>query len=451
MERLTKDYPVFDCDAHVTESPRIWSDYMTAQEREIVRPWFYPDAEGWIHVNGVRALPATWAKGRSSLQGFHQEERRMPNRAEIGGPGVNKKVLRKLFTMKLTEEQVEYTEHKGARDPKARLVDMDIQGIDQVVVIPLMMFGAYLFVEHAQASAIVARAYNDWVHDWCSTAPDRLFPAAVLPSADPVMAARELRRVAAKGFKVAMLRPVDAGGRYPNHPRFAPLWKAFEETQVVVAMHSLPRALIPSLNPSMTQLSAGDFLFRSLSRHQLREPCEPLGFIYEAMVWLPQVLLSGFFEDYPGVTRMAIMESNATWVPLLLEQCDKAFHLYRNERKRRATRLPSELYFERCFSSFESDETLVYRQHKYFESVGIWASDAYHHDGSDAWEAIREMREAGVPLDVEQKFMGANARRMYRIEPKMYTKSQPAPIERPAWYPKAEEIKREFAELTARR
>ncbi len=445
MAPLEKPYPVFDCDAHVTESPEIWN-YLSGVERESVRPWFWPDDDGWILVNGKRALPATWAKSRSSLSpGFHQEERRIPNRAEVGGPGTNKKVLRKLFYMKLTEEQVDAVEHKGARDPRARLADLDLQGIDQVVVIPLMMLAAYFYVENPRAAALIARAYNDWVYDWCSVNPQRLFPAAILPVQDPVLAAQELRRVAARGFKVSMMRPADVQRSYPNHPKFEPLWQAVADTELVVAMHSLPRGNIPTLVPITAQQGAGDFLYRALSRKQLREPTEPLGFICEAMVWLTNALLSGFFEAHPGITRMAIMESNASWVPLILEQCDRAFHLYRNERTRRVERVPSEVFMESCFVSFESDETPVYRQHAIFENIGIWASDAYHHDGSDTWEAMRGMREANVPGPVEEKLMGGNARGMYRIEPRLFTTRQPDTYSKPAWFPKVEEVEREYA------
>jgi hypothetical protein len=168
------------------------------------------------------------------------------------------------------------------------------------------------------------------------------------------------------------------------------------------------------------------------------------------MTWLANVLLSGFFERYPGITRMAIMESNAAWLPLLLEQCDKAVKLYRNQRALEVTRLPSEVFFERCFIAFEGDENPLYRQHDYFEDIGIWSSDCYHHDGADAWGAIRRLRRLGVPPEAERKIMGDNARRMYRIEPRLFVTREPESIPRPDWYPKLEDIEREYAPLTAR-
>ena len=141
--------------------------------------------------------------------GFNTDGRLIPNGAEVSGPGVNKKVIRKLYSMNLTEEQLSYANCKGARDPRVRVADMDLQGIDQVVVIPITMFADLLFVKNFAATALITRAYNDWVYDRCSTAPDRLFPAAVLPIHNPEVAAEELRQAAKRGFRLAMLRPVD--------------------------------------------------------------------------------------------------------------------------------------------------------------------------------------------------------------------------------------------------
>ena len=106
------------------------------------------------------------------------------------------------------------------------------------------------------------------------------------------------------------------------------------------------------------------------------------------------------------------------------------------------------MFYEQCAISFESDEVPTMRQWQQFEDIGIWASDAYHHDGADAWSAMREMREVGVPEAVQAKLMGENARRLYGIEPKTFVSEEPPPIERPEWFPGGAELE-EWAELVA--
>src|SRR5262249_46557861 len=89
----------------------------------------------------------------------------------------------------------------GAWDADARLADMDAMGIDQAILQPTL-FGEHLpLVDNPDTAAVLARAYNDWVHDLTLTAPDRLFPAAVLPVQSLLMARRELDRVAELGFR----------------------------------------------------------------------------------------------------------------------------------------------------------------------------------------------------------------------------------------------------------
>ena len=444
MSPLKKNYPVFDCDAHVTEVRKIW-DYLSASEAELLKNWYWPQGVSLI-VNGDKLYAAAWGYGYTRGFGFHEEPRRVPSVIEISGPGMTKKHIRKLYSMDLTPEQCDEADHPGARDARARVADLDLMGIDQVVVIPLQIFSPFLFIQNANAAAAFALAYNNYIHDWCSEAPDRLFAAAALPIHNPVMAAEEMHRVAKMGFKVAMVRPVDVQGRYPNQPAAEPLWKAFEETGLVVGMHSLVTGG-NHLIQNHRQWTPGLFLDRAVNPRQMPSPSQTLSFVHEAMTWLTNILLSGFLERHPGITRMAIMESNASWLPMLLDELDRAYHLYGNQRKLAVTRLPSEIFPERCFIAFEGDETPVYRQHSYFEDIGIWSSDVYHHDGADAWTAIREMEKLEVPEAVQAKLMGDNARRMYGIEPRSFVAAEPESYPpRPAWWPRKEDLEREYAD-----
>lgn len=447
MAPLTKQYSVFDCDSHITELTGIW-DYLSRAEQKVVKPWFWP-MDHWVLVNGKTLTHGYWDYGRAGLLKFGAADgiSRIPSAVESSGPGVDKMTIRTLRSMRLTEAQCDYTDHKGARDPHARLADMDRMGIDQVAVIPLMMIQAFVYLENVEAAALVARAYNDWVYDWCSADRTRLFPCAALPVQSPVHAAEELRRVAAKGFRVAGVRAVEVYGRYPNQPAFEPLWQAFAETGVVPGMHSLPQNNPDRLDPARAPWRPYTILDRAVAPRQLQGASQTMGFINMAVTWLAGVLLSGFLEQRPGLARMAIMESNAAWLPALLDDLDRAFLLYRNERAITARRLPSEIFAERCFIAFEGDESPVYRQHRFFAGTGIWSSDVYHHDGADAWKAIREMEKLSVPQQTQAKLMGGNAQRMYRVEPKLVVTQEPPPVKRPAWYPTRASMGKSYAPL----
>lgn len=440
--RQSKSFAVFDCDAHVNDPLEIWTDYVEPEYREAVKLAYWRDEKQAI-LNG-RTVVISGAS--SDFPGY--------NPICIAGPGMNKKVMRRFQQMPLTPEQKRYLEHRGAYDPGARLRDMNLMGIDQVLVIPTMLVANFPYIENAEGAYGLARAYNNWAADFCSHAPDRLFPAGWLPLQNPDYTVRELERIAGKGFRVALVRPVDARGKYPNQifPSIATgtirntmdkVYRAFEETGIVVGMHTFPAV---TCEPSATAVSPGELIARAGDTHIGGRVVDPqtLSFVFEAMVWLTQVLLSGFLDIYPRL-RMAIFESNSSWLPQLLEHCDILFKLYANERRVKSERLPSEAFYDQCFIAFESDEIPTFRQWDRFQNVGIWSSDSYHHDGADSWSAIAAMNDIGVPQEVQAKLLGGNARRAYGIEPALYVTEQAPPVARPPWWPDAREMEQFIA------
>jgi predicted TIM-barrel fold metal-dependent hydrolase len=444
--RLTKTFPVFDCDAHINDPNEIWSEYVEPAYLDVVRQSYWKDE----HQAVLNGRTPVIGGGAYDFPGY--------NPICLAGPQMTKKIARKLQQIGLTAEQKRYVEHPGAYDPRARLREMDLMGIDQVMIIPTMMVANFPFVENAEGAYAFARAYNDWVRDYCAAAPERLFPAGVLPLQSVHYTVEELERLARMGFRVALIRPIDARGRYPNYifpgvTGGAPtntldrVFRAFEETGLVLGMHTFP-AMNPEIGqqirlptPAVNVTSPGELLGRAgeMASGGRMVDVQTLSFVFEAMAWLAQVLLAGMLDLYPRL-RMAIFESNSSWLPQLLAHWDRLFTLYANERALKTDRLPSEAFYQQCFIAFESDEVPTFRQWDQFADVGLWSSDAYHHDGADSWSAMRAMDEAGVPADVQAKLLGGNARRMYGIEGTLCVREEPGPIDRPAWFPGGEEL-----------
>jgi predicted TIM-barrel fold metal-dependent hydrolase len=326
---------------------------------------------------------------------------------------------------------------------------MDLMGIDQVLVIPTMVIMHVPFATNADGVYAFCQAYNDFVVDWCSAESTRLFGAAFLPALDPGYTAKEIERAAGLGMPVGLIRPIDAQAKYPNEAApsmmangaYDVVFKAFEETGMVLGMHTFPAPNYPHpLGPDYLA-SPGELFNRAGVDSQT------FSFIHEMQVWLSQVLLSGLLDRYPKL-KMAVFESNAEWLPYTLATCDRLFKLYARERGTSSDRLPSEAFQQQCVISFESDEVGVFRQWKHFQKIGIWASDAYHHDGADSWSAMRNMTECGVPSEVQADLLGGNARRFYGIEGKLVVTDEPDPIDRPEWFPQGAELD-EWAEVVS--
>jgi uncharacterized protein len=437
MAPMTKSFSVFDCDAHINDPTQIW-DYVPESKKELVRNTYWRgDAEAWL--NGTTPV---MGGGNGHFAGY--------NPICIAGPQMNKKIMRKLNTMALTDDQKAYLHHDGAIDPHARIKEMDLMGIDQVLVIPTMVIMHLPFARDPEGVEAFCQAYNDFLVDWCGEERGRLFGAALLPVQDPERAAKEIRRAAGLGHPVGLIRPIDANALYPNDDAptmmasggpFDTVFRAFEETGMVLGMHTFPAPSYPHPLGVEYLASPGELFSRAATDSQT------FSFIHEMQVWLAQVLLTGFLDRYPKL-HMAVFESNAEWLPYTLETCDRLYKLYANERPTKGDRLPSEAFYEQCVISFESDEVGVFRQASAFENIGIWASDAYHHDGADSWSAMRNMTAAGVSEEAQAKLLGGNARKMYGIEPKLFVTEEAPAIERPDWFPQGAELA-EWAEMVA--
>src|SRR5947208_2152734 len=194
QQRVTKTFPVFDCDAHVNDPDEIWRDYVEPAYRELVRRSYWKDEHQAV------------LNGRTPVIGGAAYDFPGYNPICLAGPQMSKKIARKLQQIGLTPEQKKYVEHPGAYDPRARLREMDLMGIDQVMIIPTMMVANFPFVENVDGAYAFARAYNNWARDYCAAAPDRLFPAGWLPLQDLQYTCEELERIAKMGFRVALIR-----------------------------------------------------------------------------------------------------------------------------------------------------------------------------------------------------------------------------------------------------
>ena len=346
---MTKDFPTFDCDAHVTEPPWIWErvkDWLTKDELEALKTTMWFDAETkQLIVNGHvgAGLGSQRIGGTSGVV----------NVLTSAGPGLKHNIQRALNVRNLnpktaiTKEQADYIDHKGSYEPTARLRDMDVQGIDQVMIIPTDID----------------------TYPWLQNAVGRMSP---------------------------------------TRHRYTEQYSGAELIARTVYASGLPHFFLTNVQ----------------------------NFQAEAALWVTMVLLSGFFDRHPKL-RAAVFEASSTWLSFLVDECDKYYKLYRNERQLPPLkRLPSETFFEHCVTGFEGDEAPPSRLPEFYQNILAWSSDVYHHDGDDAWRAIETMRKCELPEPYQAKFLGENARKLYHITPpKKFIRERVTEIERPEWWP----------------
>jgi len=140
---------------------------------------------------------------------------------------------------------------KGCWQIDARVADMDLNGVYASVCFPSRIagFGGARFAEvkDQELGLACVRAWNDWhIEEWATPYPDRIIPLQVPWLNDPVVAAEEIRRNAARCFKtVTFLDTPDALGLPPVWSDYwDPFFRACEETDTVLSIHICASGLI---------------------------------------------------------------------------------------------------------------------------------------------------------------------------------------------------------------
>ena len=382
---------VVDVDSHVWEPAAIWEEYLDRDYRVIARTAFWHDVD-------VGGLETTVLNGRRA----RALKRSGINRQACWRPGMTVEQIGQL------DPEVEHPIAPGAQDPAARLRDMDAMGVDRALLFPSLFAEHFPLVENPDAAWALARAYNDWLHDFAGADRRRLLPVAVLPMQAPSFAVRELERAAKKGFRAAFIRPVFQDGRYPNHPTYDAVWAALEACDVAACIHPSPG----STNPEWT--CSGPFVERVAANlkvgHRIAEAVAPF---MDASTLLTALAFYGHMEIHPKL-RLTFVHAGAAWVPLALEKSETYLWLFSGIRD--VSLEPEHVFFARpSLVSFDSWEAPVARMPDVFGDVAAWGSRYPNHDTGTVDEARATMARWNVPAETVGKYLGGNALRHFGL------------------------------------
>ena len=414
---------VIDVDSHVYEPPAVW-DRVPAEFQSLARSAFYHE----VDEQGNRLTVLNGGVGRDL-------NRSRLIRQAIWRPGMTPEQIGQL------DPDVFQPINPGAWDPAARLADMDALGVDAAVVYPTL-FGEYLpLVENPEAAAVLAQAYNDWIWDFAARGNGRLHPVAVLPMHAPLLAQRELDRVAAKGFTSVVIRPAfynapiieehspeallsqamkkmlaaanggaDLGSRtFIEDVPYRGVWRQIDELGLVACIH-------PSLGiTGPDAVSSGGFAERVSHRlgasHTI---AEPIAYMQDADLFMTAALFHGLLEDHPNL-RLAVAHCGATWVPLALEKCET--YLWLGGMGSVAVSLEPEEVWERhpLVVSFDSWEKAVARMPDVLAEKAAWGSRYPNHDAASPDEARSMLTEYDLDESTVDALMGEHAATLFGL------------------------------------
>ncbi len=379
-------YEVIDSDGHVIEPDSIWREYADPEYRELLSV----GVGGYVQATGItRAYPD------------------MPAEFLAGGGAEAEANWEEVAETTDWEEESKYKMSRpGGHDPVSRLVDMDAEGIDVAVLYPTAML---TWIEETDIFAAACRAYNNWLHDYCSAAPDRLYPVALVPLQDPEAAATEMRRAVDElGAKAVMIRPAPyIGERKLNHPDYDPFWAAAAALDCPIGVHPSPHG---DMANSCRLLGLADGVVNPTEGLALRQG---LTNAFDLQMAVAYFVLGGICQRHPAL-RVAFLEGTGGWIVPMLQRFDHQFEIFGSPDQ---SMLPSELFARQCMISFDPDEVALAFTAEHLGSEKIlWASD-YPHPDAKIPGVVAELMDAVKPLPEESRrqIVGASARTFYRL------------------------------------
>lgn len=291
----------------------------------------------------------------------------------------------------------------GCYDPKARIIDMDIDGVWGAVNFPSFpRFAGTVFLEGNDKDLALrcVQAWNDFcVEEWCAVAPDRFIPMTLLPLWDVELCVREICRTAAKGSKCIGFpeNPYPLGLPSFHTDHWDPVFAAAVEHGMPLTMH-----FGTSGQPPMTAPEAPFAVMIAL-------------FGCNSMSTLADLVFSPVLHKHPEV-KIGLSEGGIGWLPYMLERLDGTWERHRYYQNINQQVRPSDLFRRHFHGCFIDDISGVKNRY----DIGIdnitWECDYPHSDSY--WPHSRKRAAehfVDVPDEEVHQMVELNTRRLYNF------------------------------------
>ena len=281
-------------DDDVVEPPHVWQDRLPARMREqgprVERArWGDFSLAAGASYNQEMTEDGDWGDYwmyEDRLIYVHKRHVAIPLDATPDGD-VSRFDRSKMFIAAVTYDEM----RPGCYDPAARVEDLALAHVDGSLAFPTFpRFCGQTFLEadDKDLALLCVRAYNDWmVEEWCAGSGGRLVPLCLIPLWDPVLAAAEVRRNAARGVRAVCFSELPSNLGLPSvhaaDRHWDPFVAACDETGTVICMHSGSGSKMPSTSPDAPPAVS------STLTHELAEGS------------LADWLFSGLLVRYPNV------------------------------------------------------------------------------------------------------------------------------------------------------
>ncbi len=343
-------YKILDSDMHIMEPPDLWERYIDSK--------FKARAPRGVTSSNVRDLRMIYPDGR--------EWARTTTRQNDSARGQNFE----------RNQSVYRSDAERGWTPEVQLEAMDVEGIDVAVLYPTRGLRALVVPDmDAEFAAAIARAYNDWLYDFCQKDPKRLIGAGMISPYTMNDAVSEARRCANElGFRAVFLRANPLVNHQWHDEYYEPLWR---------------------LEPNL------------MLRRVYAQPMEQ-------MLALGSFCAGGVLARHPRL-RVAFLEANCSWLPWLLWRLDEGWEREGDVWAPDVKMAPSEYFKRQCIVSVEPDEATLTHVIDYMGGHNVVFSTDYPHGDSKYPEAVHHFLKLPISNADKKKILWDNCAAYYAM------------------------------------
>jgi predicted TIM-barrel fold metal-dependent hydrolase len=366
-------FKAFDSDMHIMEPPDLWERYIAAEFRSI--------APRGRTSDNVRDLGVIFPDGE-------------PNGRRTSGTPPRGRNYEKNQNL--------YRDHsRRGWTAEVQIEAMDLEGIDVAVLFPSRGLSVLTHPDREpRFAAAIARAYNDWMFDFCQTDTTRLLGAGMISAYNIEDAVAETHRAVEElKFRAVFLRSNIVNGKRWHDPYYEPLWSTLERLNIPVGFHEA--------TGSRSRQSGDHFEPNFGIRRVDSQP-------FEQMLGLGSFLAGGILERHPTL-KVAFLEATCSWVPWLLWRMDEGYEREGDVFMPELTMAPSEYFKRQCYVSVEPDEAPARHMIDDFGSDQLVFSTDYPHGDSRYPEAVESFLKLPLSDTDKRKILWDNCARFYSV------------------------------------
>jgi predicted TIM-barrel fold metal-dependent hydrolase len=339
-------YRVIDVDTHVSEPPDLWTSRVASRWVDAAPHVERRDrGDVWVMNGNVVSVP-----GVTCLAGY-----------DGSPPDEYPRTFEELLP--------------SCHDPEARLAHLDAEGIFAEVLYPNVGgFGSQAFLKLGEPELMLecVRAYNDFITEWASIAPNRLLAVTALPYWDVQASIAEIRRGADLGHRSILFpsQPQDFDQPPLSDPHWDPVWAAAQEVGLPISFHiggqdSLAlRGVEAARNREVIGTKA---FFSRLS---------VLAFVGNAL-GITEIIFGGVCHRFPKLNFVSV-ESGVGWVPPLIEMCDWQWSNANGFKEHPDYLTPSEYFRRQIYACFWFERDMVARAVELYPDNILYETDFPH-------------------------------------------------------------------------